>query len=89
MLAFLADIVGIEPSSLVWGGQSNIAHDKCRLTGEAVNDGSTGITLMDEGGALWHDRFHGLVLAFADDLDIVGVVPNHFGIPLVLFLWVG
>lgn len=89
VLALFTNIVRVKSSGLVWRRQAHVAQYKGRLTGKVIERTISSVALMDECGALWHYRLHGFIRRFVDDLDVMRIVPDHLGIPLVLLLWVG
>ena len=84
-----ANIIGIQARRLVGTRQAGIAHQKGRLTGKFVENGIAGIAFLNHAGTMRHDRFHGLIRGLVKNLNPMGIVDAHFGIPGILHLGIG
>ncbi|VEU45334.1 unnamed protein product [Pseudo-nitzschia multistriata] len=85
-LALFANVVGVEARGLVGRGEAEVAGHKGRLAGKGVDGVVPLVALVDELCAGRDRLLHCVVDALVDDLDAVGVVPDHLGVPRVLLL---
>ena len=84
--AFDADIIRIQPSSLIRRRQGRVAKNKGSLASKLVNSIVSLVAPMDQRSATRNGLFHAFVHFVAEDLNTVRIVVTHFRVPFVLFL---